>query len=72
MTDLTTSEMAHELRKQMVAENISLRRTCQLRGWDYNAVYYRLTKDGWIVRATLVKLRQPAATQGNAMEGDER
>jgi hypothetical protein len=59
MQEMSTSEMAKELRDLMVYRCLSLRAAVDTKGWNYNAVYFRLRKDGWIVRSTLVKARKP-------------
>ena len=63
MKDLSTSEMAKMLRDRMKAEHKTLAAVVKDLGLDYNAVYWKLTNDGWRIRTTLVKVRRPSKAQ---------
>ena len=58
---MTTNELAQALRQDMLEKRITLHKACDQRGLDYPATRYRLMRDGWQTRYTLVY--KPAATR---------
>jgi hypothetical protein len=55
MDEMTTNELAQMLRAQMVGRRLTLHKACDECGLDYPATRYRLMRDGWQTRYTLVK-----------------